>query len=55
VVIGKIRTATACWVTAQKIAVLICFAAEASNKAKVYCVDHMHSATQNIKLGWGKF
>lgn len=55
VAIGKARIATTCWIRARKIAVLICFAAEASNIAKVFCVEYMHSGTQNIKLGWGKF
>jgi hypothetical protein len=55
VAIGKVRITTSCWIKAQKSAVLIYFVAEASNNARVLCVEYKQNGTQNIKLGWGKF
>jgi len=55
VAVGKVRVAATCWIIAQKNAILIYFVAEASNKARVFCVEYMHNGTQNITLGWGKF
>jgi hypothetical protein len=55
VAIGKVRITTTWWIMAQENAALIYFAAETSNKARVFCFEYTHNGTQNIKLGWGKF